>query len=142
MILGTRPFLVSSCAENRSSIVSAPILHFWTRLILVIELLGGKAWALVEREVQAEEAPLRVLKIVDLSAIGCRKLFATNQILEGLMYIDGGGDELPRTHGAAICQFDTGRFVVLDNDARDIDLRLERAAGGDEGLHETAREIE
>ena len=27
------------------------------------------------------------------------------------MDIDGGGDELPRTHGAAICQFNTGRCL-------------------------------
>ena len=32
--------------------------------------------------------------------------------------------------------------AVLDHDAVDVDLRLEGAAGGDEGLHQAARQIE
>ena len=62
--------------------------------------------------------------------------------LERLVHVERGSDELPGAHGAAVGQFDPGGAAVLDDDAVDIHLRLESAAGGDEGLHQSARQIE
>ena len=52
------------------------------------------------------------------------------------------GNELPRPHGLAVGEHDAAGAAALDQDAVDRDLRLERAARGDEGFHQAARQIE
>ena len=91
---------------------------------------------------EAEQAPFGVLELVELGAPRFGKLLAADQLLERLVHVDGRGDELARAHGAAVGKFNAGRLAALDHDAVDVDLRLIRAAGGDELFHQAAREIE
>ena len=61
-----------------------------------------------------------------------RKLFAADQVLEGLVHVERRGDELLGPHRAAVTQLDAGRLATLDDDALGVDLRLEASARGDE----------
>ena len=106
-----------------------------------IEIFRGEARTLVERQVQAEQAPFRVLEAVELFQEGRRQLLAADQRFECLMHVERGGDELPRAHRATVVERDAGRLAVLDDDPVDADLWLISAAGGDEFLHQSAREI-
>ena len=107
-----------------------------------IEFFRGKARAFIERQMQSEQAPLRVLELVDLVEERLRQLRAADELLEGLMHVEGRGDELGRADGAAVGQRDAGRLAAFDDDAVDSDLWLKRAAGGDETFHQSARQIE
>ena len=91
---------------------------------------------------QTKQAPGRVLESVELVEKRGRQLLAPDQALERLMHVERRGDKLFRTHGAAVSQLNAGCPAVLDDNAADIDLRLERAAGGNEGLHQSARQVE
>ena len=107
-----------------------------------IEFFRGETRAFVERQMQAEQAPGGVLEGVEFFQERRRQLFAPDQILEGLVHVERRGDELARPHGAAVVEFDAGGLAVLDDDFVDAHLRLVAAAGGDEGLHQPARQIE
>ena len=91
---------------------------------------------------QAEQAPCRVLEPVQLLQERGRQLLASDHAFKCLVHVEGGSDELSGAHGTAVGQFDPGGAAILDDDVVDIDLRLESAAGGDEGLHQAARQIE
>ena len=65
-------------------------------------------------------------KTIELTEEGRRQLLASDQVLECLMYVKCGSDELFRKHGASVNQFNTGRPPLLDNDAY-IDLWLDSA---------------
>ena len=58
------------------------------------------------------------------------------------MNISGARHELPRAHGALVGERNAGGVAALDDDAGDVRLRLVGAAGGDERLHQAARQIE
>ena len=122
--------------------VSAPMLHFSERLMLGSNFSAAELRALVEREMQAEQAPGGVLEAVELLQERSGELFAADQGLERLVHVERRGDELPGPHGAAVVELDAGGLAVLDDDAVDAHLRLVAAAGGDEGLHQPARQIE
>ncbi len=79
-----------------------------------IEFFRGEARALVQRQMQAEQAPFRVLEVVELFQEGGRQLLAADQRFECLMHVERGGDELPRAHRAAVVERDAGRLAVLD----------------------------
>ena len=118
------------------SIVSAPRLHFSVRWMFGSNFSGVEAHRLVQREVQAEERPRGVLEVVELLQERRRKLLAADVVLEGLVHVEGRGDELPGPHGAAVLQRDAGRLAALDDDAVELDLRRKAPAGGDEGLEQ------
>jgi hypothetical protein len=89
-----------------------------------------------------EEAPARVLEIVQLLAEGRGQLAAADQLLEGLVNVQCARDELAGAHGAPIRQFDAAGLAAFHDDVLHIHLRLVDAARRDEGLHEAARQIE
>src|SRR5262249_44080010 len=106
-----------------------------------VEFFGGKSRAFIKREMQTEKAPGRVLERIELFEKCGGQLLAPDQVLECLMHIERRGDELFRAHGAAVGQFYASGPAILDDDATDIDLRLESTAGGNEGFHQSTREV-
>src|SRR5215470_7686600 len=107
-----------------------------------LKFFRREARALVERKMQAKQAPGGVLEAVELVEERAGQLLAPDQPFKRLMDIERRGDELARSHGAAIGQFDAGRAAILDNNAVNINLGLKSTAGGDERFHQSAREIE
>src|SRR3954471_10879155 len=98
--------------------------------------------AFVQREMQAEQRPRRVLKTIELAAKFLRELAAPDHALEGLVHIDSARHEGTRTYAVAIGKLDAGRATAFDQNARDMCLRHEGAARGDERFHQAARQIE
>src|SRR5258705_9321791 len=107
-----------------------------------LEACRPEARTIVEREVQAEQCPGRVLKTIELAAEVLRELAAPDHALEGLVHIDGARHELIRTHAAPVGKLDAGCAATLDQNALDMRLRRKAAAGRDKGLHQAARQIE
>src|SRR5262249_42762322 len=100
-----------------------------------VEFLSREARAFIESQMQAEQAPSGVLKVVDLLKKRGGQLFSTGKRVEGLMHVERGRNKLPRPYGAAICQLDSRGTVIFDDDMVDIDLWLEGAASCDECFH-------
>ena len=61
--------------------------------MLASNAAAAKARALVQSEMQAEQRPGGVLEGVELRSQAFRQLLAADQALEGLMHVDGAGDE-------------------------------------------------
>ena len=59
-----------------------------------IEGGGGKLRALMQREVKSEQSPAGVLEAVELRGERRGQLRAADQVFEGLMHVEGRGDEL------------------------------------------------
>src|SRR3974390_1012872 len=89
-----------------------------------------------------EDTPRGVLKTIEILQEGCRKLLASHQSFERVIHVKRGCYELPRAHGSPVGQGYARRFAVLDDDTIDVDLRLERPAGGNKSFHQPARQIE
>src|SRR5260370_17460657 len=106
-----------------------------------IEFLRVEAHRLAQRQMQAEDRPLGVLKFVELLQERGRKLRASDVVLEGLMHVQRAGYELPGAHGASVLESYSGRLAALDHDAVELDLRREPPAGPDECLHQAARQV-
>ncbi len=107
-----------------------------------IEFFRRETRALVEREMQAEQTPCRVLEAIEFLEKCGGQLFAANQSFESLVYVERRGHELPGAHGPSISQFDACRASGFDDNTVDVHLRCKRAAGGYEGFHQAARQIE
>src|SRR5262249_31725626 len=106
-----------------------------------VEAFRRKTRAFIESQMQAEQTPGSVLKVVDLLKKRSGQLRATDECLKGLMHIKRRSNELPCPDCSAVSQLDTAGPPVFDDDAINADLRLERAAGGNECFHQSAGEI-
>src|SRR5882724_442402 len=74
-----------------------------------LEACRPEARTFVEREVQSEQCPGRVLKTIELAAEVLRELAAPDHALEGLVHVDGACHERTGPHAAPIGQRDASR---------------------------------